>query len=329
MYLKKPPWAEELLSSSSSPSSSSSSSSSSASSLSSSSSSSAALVVDLVKSLNKERLYREFTLTLTTALRNASAEFSFVRSKGLSTLLKFASSLSESDYMVELFQETQTLAHLQVVPVLFANSLAPSDSYSVQTLDHNSDDDSTKVTSPPTDNEVTLALCVLEGCCLLDRGSRTLAHQHMAIKKLIGLLSSGGINQQAACLDAFAALMLDSPENQKEFERSHGVRQIAQLAKTRNIDEKVRIKSAEFLLLLVGNLLPSTKFTHSLEYEEEREEGLKMESLQDDILEVLGEEIASLLWAVGQLGSFDSQKKQPSLQFQAQHLVDSLDSQLW
>lgn len=89
-----------------------------------------------------------------------------------------------------------------------------------------------------------------------------------------------------------------------------------------------RIKSAEFLLLLVGNFLPSTKFTHSLEYEEERGEGLQMESLQDDIMEVLGEEIASLLWAVGQLGSFDSQKKQPSLQFQAQHVVDSLDSQL-
>ncbi|KAH9317123.1 hypothetical protein KI387_018892 [Taxus chinensis] len=218
---------------------------------------------------------------------------------------------------------------MTVVPVLFAHSLAPSEICSIRALDNNSDDEPTKITSPPTDDEVALALHVLEGCCLLDRGSRTLAHQHMAVKKIMELLSAGGVVQQSACLDVLPALMLDSPENQKEFECCHGVRKIAQLAKTRNIDEKVRIKSAEFLLLLVGNWLPSTKFTNSIEYDEEREESLRMESLQDDILELLGEDIASLLWAVGRLGSFESEKKQPSLYFQAQHLVDTLDSKVW
>uniref|UniRef100_A0A0D6R882 Uncharacterized protein n=1 Tax=Araucaria cunninghamii TaxID=56994 RepID=A0A0D6R882_ARACU len=325
MYLKKPPWGEDLLSSSPSTSSSSSSSTSA----SSSSPSLPPSVVDLVKSLNKERVYRELTLTLGTALRNATAEFSFLRVKGLSTLLKFLSSLSESNHTIELFQETQTVKNLQVVPILFEHSLAPSQSCSIQTLDHNSHDEPAKVTSPPTENEVALSLRVLEGCCLLDKGCRILAHQHMAVKVLIELPSAGGVIQQIAFLDALIALMLDSYENQKDFEHCHGVRKIAELVKTRSVDEKVRLKSAEFLLLLVGNVLPSTKFTSSIEYGEQREEALRMESLQDDILELLGEEIASLLWAVGQVGSFDLEQKHSSLYFQAQQLVDTLDSKFW
>jgi hypothetical protein len=69
-----------------------------------------------------------------------------------------------------------------VVPVLFHYSIAPSKSGLVPKLDDKSSEEHTKIASPPTSNEVALALQVLEGCCLLDRDSRTLAQQHMAIK---------------------------------------------------------------------------------------------------------------------------------------------------
>jgi hypothetical protein len=114
----------------------------------------------------------------------------------------------------------------------------------------------------------------------------------------------------------------------KEFERHHGVRQVAELVKNGNIDEELRLKCAEFLLLVVGNVIPSSsKFIDNIEDEEGREEPSRIESVQDDILELLGEEIASLLWAAGQLwSSIDSERKQSSLQFQAQQLLDCLDS---
>lgn len=315
MYLNKPPWSDDLLHPSSS----------------SPSASSTALpggVVDLVKSLNKQRLYREITLALRTTIRDATAEYSFLRVKGLGKLLKFLGSVVESENMIELFRETQTFTEFQVVPVLFHYSIAPSKSGRVPKSDDKSSEEHRKISSLPTSNEVALALQVLEGCCLLDRDSRTLAQQHMAIKEIVRLLSAGSTLVQSACLDALIALMLDSLENQKEFERHHGVRKVAELVKNGYINEQLRLKCAEFLLLVVGNVLPSSsKFIDNIEDEEGREEPSRIKSVQDDILELLGEEIASLLWAAGQLwSSIDSEKKQTSLQFQAQQLLDCLDS---
>lgn len=75
-------------------------------------------------------------------------------------------------------------------------------------------------------------------------------------------------------------------------------------------------------------MLPSSsKFIDNIEDEEGQEEPSRIQSVQDDILELLGEDIASLLWAAGQLwSSIDSEKRQTSLQFQAQQLLDCLDS---
>ncbi|KAL8488755.1 hypothetical protein ACS0TY_024884 [Phlomoides rotata] len=45
-------------------------------------------VLDLVRSLDKQRLYGEVTLALRTGLREARAEFSFLRTRGLHSILK-------------------------------------------------------------------------------------------------------------------------------------------------------------------------------------------------------------------------------------------------
>jgi hypothetical protein len=108
MYLNNPPWFEDLFHSSSS----------------SSSASSSALpggVVDLVKSLNKQRLYREITLALKTTLRDSTADFLFLRVKGLRKILKFLGSMVEMENMIDLFRETQTFTEL--IKVFFSPSL--------------------------------------------------------------------------------------------------------------------------------------------------------------------------------------------------------------
>lgn len=71
-----------------------------------------------------------------------------------------------------------------VVPVLFQHSLKESEDDSVANLDHIFGVEPMKITSPSTDSEVSLALRVLEGCCLLHRDSTVLAHQYKAIQVL-------------------------------------------------------------------------------------------------------------------------------------------------
>ncbi|KAH1034238.1 hypothetical protein GYH30_054578 [Glycine max] len=61
---------------------------------------------------------------------------------------------------------------------------------------------------------VELALRVLEGCFLLHPQSTALAHQHNAIQVLMNILSTRGVLEQGACLDALISLMVDSSSNQ-------------------------------------------------------------------------------------------------------------------
>ncbi|KAJ6411141.1 hypothetical protein OIU84_007823 [Salix udensis] len=67
------------------------------------SSSMATAVDELVNSLNKQRLYREVTLALRTSLRDARAEFSFLRLRGLRSLLNFLRSVAQSDSTIKPF----------------------------------------------------------------------------------------------------------------------------------------------------------------------------------------------------------------------------------
>lgn len=67
-------------------------------------------------------------------------------------------------------------------------------------LDHIFGVEPMKISSPATDSEVALALRVLEGCCLLHRGSAALAHQHKAVKVFIV------INLDCHCSNEFSLI---------------------------------------------------------------------------------------------------------------------------
>lgn len=104
MYLKKPFW--------------------NASSHSESQSQPESAVAELVNALDQQRLYREVTLALRTGLREARAEFSFLRVKGLRSILKFLRSVAESDSTINLFSNTQAIPDLQgrsILMPLFLN----------------------------------------------------------------------------------------------------------------------------------------------------------------------------------------------------------------
>ncbi|XP_077248516.1 binding protein [Tasmannia lanceolata] len=269
-------------------------------------------VADLVSSLNRQRLYREITLALRTGLRDATADFSFLRLRGLRNILKFLRSVAESDTTIRLFRETQSLPQFQVVPVLFQTSLRQSKGDPVLNMNHIFSVEPMQISSPATDSEIALALRVLEGCCLLDRENTILAHQHNAIKVLLNILSTRGVLEQGACLDAFISIMLDSSANQMDFEACQGIEKITELIKDKKADESIRLKCGEFLLLLIGHV--------------NGRDGPPMETIHKDIRRLLGEKCASLVRAASQFGStLDPEQRQMALRIQARRVVESLE----
>lgn len=272
----------------------------------------ATAVGELVTSLNRQRLYREVTLALRTGLREARAEFSFLRVRGLRSILKFLRSVAESDSTINLFCHSQSIPELQVVPVLFQNSLKQYEEDTVANLDHIFGVEPMKISSPSTDAEVALALRVLEGCCLLHRESTIFAHQHKAIEILMDILSTRGVLEQGACLDALISIMLDSSANQMDFESCDGIEEVAHIIRDKQVDENLRMKCGEFLLLLIGHV--------------NGRERPPLARIHEDVRRLLGEKSASLIWAASQFGStLDPEQRLTALHIQARRVLESLD----
>lgn len=75
--------------------------------------------------------------------------------------------------------------------MLFQHSMkSEMEDQTVTNVEHIFSVDAMKIISPSTDDEVALALRVLEGCCLLHPHSTLLAHQHNAIPVLIHFLNN-------------------------------------------------------------------------------------------------------------------------------------------
>ncbi|KAL5738665.1 hypothetical protein ACOSP7_031426 [Xanthoceras sorbifolium] len=307
MYLKKALWCEGLSAAAKQQTGTSSSSSPEPETA------AATVVGELVNSLSKQRLYREITLALRTGLRDARAEFSFLRVRGLRSLLKILRSVAQSDSTINLFSHSQCQPDLQVVPVLFQHSFKEeSVEDSVTSLDHIFRVDPMKITSPSTDAELALALRVLEGCCLLHCESTILAHQYKAIQVLMNILSTRGELEQGACLDALISIMLDSSSNQMDFKECNGIEEVAELIRDKQVDENLRLKCGEFLLLLIGHL--------------NGRERDSMATIHEDVRRLLGEKSASLIWAASQFGStLDPAERLTALHIQARRVLESLD----
>ncbi|PKA46530.1 hypothetical protein AXF42_Ash012663 [Apostasia shenzhenica] len=272
----------------------------------------ATAVGELVSTLDRRRMHREVTLALRSGIRDATADFSFLRLRGLRNLLKSLRSIANSDDAIRLFRYSQSLPELQLVPVLFNNSLRQVKDDPIVNLDHIFGVEPMKISSPATDSEVALALRVLEGSCLLHRGSAVLSHQHKAVKVLINILSRRGALEQGVCLDALISLMLESSANQLAFEACRGIEKVADLMKNEQVEESIRLKCGEFLLLLIGHVNGRRDHTPSA-------------NINEDIRRFLGEKCASLIWAASQFGStLDPEQRQTALHIHARRVLEAL-----
>lgn len=266
---------------------------------------------ELADALARRRLYREVTLALHSGLRDAKADFSFLRARGLRSLLGFLRSTASAadDALLLLFRHSQSIPDLQVIPVLFQNSLHQPKQDPVVTLDHIFGTEPMKITSPPTDSEIALALRVLEGCCLLYSRCTALAHKYKAVKVLLNILASRGPTEQGVCLDTLISLMLDSPSNQMDFEEYSGLEKVAELLKDVQVEKHIRLKCGEFLLLLIGHVFVKEN-----------------SPIHEQMKNLFGEQCASLIWAASRFGStLDAEQRQTTLQIQAMRVVESLE----
>ncbi|PAN26045.1 hypothetical protein PAHAL_4G343000 [Panicum hallii] len=266
---------------------------------------------ELADALARRRLYREVTLALRSGLRDAKADFSFLRERGLRSLLGFLRSTASAadDARLLLFRHSQSIPDLQVVPVLFQNSLHQPKEDPVVTLDHIFGTEPMRITSPSTDSEIALALRVLEGCCLLYSRCTALAHKYKAVKVLLNILASRGPTEQGVCLDALISVMLESPSNQMDFEEYSGLEKVAELLKDVQVEKHIRLKCGEFLLLLIGHV-----------YVKENS------PIHEQMKNLFGEQCASLIWAASRFGStLDAEQRQMTLQIQAMRVVESLE----
>ncbi|KAM3206826.1 hypothetical protein ACQJBY_062161 [Aegilops geniculata] len=167
------------------------------------------------------------------------------------------------------------LCSVAVIPVLFQNSLHQPKDPAV-TLDHIFGVEPAKITSPSTDSEIALALRVLEGCCLLYSRCTALAHKYKAVQ---------------------------------DFEEYSGLEKVAELLKDVQVEEQIRLKCGEFLLLLIGHV-----------YVKENT------PIHEQMRNLLGEQCASLIWAASRFGStLDAEQRQMALQIQARRVVESLE----
>lgn len=264
----------------------------------------------------RRRMYRDLALSLRCGLRDAAAGFSFLRLRGLRALLRALRSAADADADADasarLFRHSQSIRDIQVVPVLFEHSLRRAKDDSVVTVGHVLGIEPVKLKNPATDSEVVLALRVLEGCCLLCRDCAAAAHRYNAVKVLLNILLTRGMLEQRACLDTLLALMVDCSENLMDFKEQEGLHKIADLVKDRRIDDHVRLKCAEFLLLYSGSA-------------SEKGDATSISNMQEDLKELFGENCASFICSTNLFSStLEAQARQPELSFQAEHVLDFL-----
>ncbi|TQD99594.1 hypothetical protein C1H46_014820 [Malus baccata] len=124
-------------------------------------------------------------------------------------------------------------------------------------------------------------------------------------------LPTCGVIEQGACLDALIAIMLDSSANQMDFEAFRGIEEVAELIRDKQVDENLRLKCGEFLLLLIGHVNGKDRPPLAIVHE--------------DIRRLLGEKSASLIWAASQFGStLDPEQRLTALHIQACRVIESI-----
>ncbi|KAJ3682129.1 hypothetical protein LUZ60_014702 [Juncus effusus] len=255
--------------------------------------------------------YRDVAQALRFGLRDLEADFSFLRLRGLRSLLKTLRCMTASESAIRLFRLSQSSRELQVVPVLFENSLRKmKEELSEISLGHLIGVEPIKLNGPGSNSEIALALRALEGSCLLCKGCADLAYRYNAVKVLLNVLLSGGLMEQRACLDALIALLINSSANELDFKECQGINKLADLILDGRKDNSIRIKCAEFLLLITGNA-------------HEKQEADLSSSMYEEIKQALGDKCMIHIQSANcYISSLDLDRRQDALNAQAKCVVE-------
>ncbi|GAQ86194.1 impaired sucrose induction 1 [Klebsormidium nitens] len=218
---------------------------------------------DIIASLDEQRQARELALQLRLGIQDAQAEFSYLRLKGLRALAATVAACLADSKWTRRFREAQLSPELQIVPCLFSHSLAPpprSQPPSPSGSPGRVLGQPAVPLSPPGEEEVVVALHLLQGCCLVNAICKEQATKRGAVKALAErLLAATVVPVRVACLDALLTLLIGNPENVQEFKRLGALKQTTDLVQNAHVLEQVRLKALEFLALLLADASHTAK----------------------------------------------------------------------
>jgi hypothetical protein len=142
-------------------------------------------------------------------------------------------------------------------------------------------------------NELTDALDVVQGCCLLHYPSKQLigVQCHGVAQLLEYVTSPQSVHVQLSALETLLALMVDCVEVQNEFHAHKGLKTLIDLLKLKTVRSEVRHKIAAVLLFM-------TRY-----FNEQREEN------KQRVQTLLGEKLTSALLQSAQLTNRSQDEK--------------------
>ncbi|KAK9807196.1 hypothetical protein WJX73_006749 [Symbiochloris irregularis] len=204
----------------------------------------------ILEQISRERLHFDLEQQLQDALWTARAPYSFWRLRGYQDLAAVFCKGTASTEAASAFQHVVSL-HWAAVLQVTIETLTPDAKYADANV------------SPAWDGkdvseaEQTEAMKVLQALCIIHRASKDAAGKAGIVEVLVNRLrrcsTAAATN---ACLDGLLALMLDNDPNQARFVQLQGIEKMCLLLREDNVPPTVRKRAAEYLNLLLTQVLP-------------------------------------------------------------------------
>jgi hypothetical protein len=177
--------------------------------------------------LNADKKNRDWHFQVNCSLAKLKSKFSYLRLEGMTELLNILRSLKDEEY--DEFARLQDVVEENIAINIIKNILEPSKTKSDRSI---------------TTTELTTALDLLQGACLVHFGSkRVAAIDYNGLDWMIEYMEGANLSLQLASLDVILAFMTDNDDVQVEFRNRKGMTKMLGLLK-----KKGKIHTVKFLI---------------------------------------------------------------------------------
>jgi hypothetical protein len=202
--------------------------------------------------LNAEKKNRDWHFHVNCSLAKLKSKFSYLRLEGMTELLNTLRSLKDEEY--DEFSRLQDVVEENIAINIVKNILEPSKTKSDRSI---------------TTTELTTALDLLQGACLVHHTSKKVAAlDYNGLDWMIEYMEGANLSLQLAALDVILSFMVDNDDVQAEFRNRKGMAKMLAMLKKKDEKKEVRIKIAQMLVFI-------TRYFSGKSVEENKKEVIK------------------------------------------------------